>query len=162
MVLIKRMLFQWRQRNAQDVHSMLSKHTHAHTHAHSDAHTEISSDRASSGIWHTEKNGMLGLCKARWEAGSNSGLCLSDVKWLLTEGLLMVVCGIKGSFREPSKLLLNTASNYYSGRSSVFVSSELLLIIPLIGILSGFNGRHVLQPCSGYILATRLAHGLAN
>lgn len=105
-----------------------------HSHTHIWTHTEIGSDEASSGIWHTEKNCMLGPSEARWEAGSNNGLYLSDVKWLLTEGLLMVVCGTKETFREPSKLLLNAASDYYSGRCSVFVSVELHLIIRLIGI----------------------------
>lgn len=115
-VLIKRILFQWRQRDAQDVHSMLS------------AHTQMSSDQASSGIWHTEKNGMLGFFKARWEAGSSTGLCLSDVKWISTEGPLKVLCGNKGTFRELSKLLLISASGYYSLRCSVFVSADLLVM----------------------------------
>lgn len=87
-----------------------------HTHTYTRTRTQISGDQASSGIWHTEKNDMLGFYKACWEAGSSNSLCLSDVKWLSTEGLLMVVCEIKRTFRELSKLLLNTASNSYSGR----------------------------------------------
>ena len=60
---------------------------------------------ASSGIWHTEEKDMLGFCKARWEAGSSTALFVWR-QMALSGGLLMVVCGIKRTFRELSKLLV--------------------------------------------------------
>lgn len=109
MVLIERMLLQWRQKDAQDVHPMLPAHTRTHT----NTSNQIRGDQTSSGIWHTEKNGLLGFYTACWEAGSSSSLCLSDVKCLTMEGLLMDVCETRGTFRELSKTL-NVASDSFS------------------------------------------------
>ena len=81
MVLIKTMLFQWRQRNAQDVHFMLP--TPSHT-----AH-------ASSDIRHTEKKGTLGFCKNLLRSRKRRRSVWCQVA--LSGGLLGVVYGIEGA-----------------------------------------------------------------
>lgn len=90
--------------------------THTHTHVYS----LISSDHASWGIWHAEKKGVLGLYKACWETGSNTGSCSADVK-LWNHGDIQAAA---------------EHFTYYSGGVPLSVLADLLCTLQLSGGLA--------------------------